>query len=246
MKKRILSIILSMVLIIGAAPLVSAENGSPQESKTELTETQKTEREAFLVIYKQQEEILDKLKTEEKTLVTDNNALSKEIRTILQGKYKDKAEKVKGVGEQVRKLAGEARELHKQLVILRAKGKGTQKDSTGITLTIPEIILQIKDKRAQITALNNGNKKDKEELKSLKAKVQELLDQEKSIREQIEKLREVKETYLASFKSDLENFKFEEAGKDYTNIVETKASIVDLLKQRQTVLKEILTKLNSK
>lgn len=245
MKKRILSIILSLVLIIGTAPLVFAETASPVVPKTELTEQQKVDRDAFLVIYNQQKEKLDALKEKEKTLVTDNNALSKEIRTILQGKYKDKAEKVKGVGKEIKALAEQARTLNKERIQLKSKGKG-KKNNIDNSVRIAKINEDIKAIRAEIASINNGNKKDKEELKALKAKVQVLLDEEKSIREQIEKLREEKETYWTSFKADLESLKFAEAGKDYTNIVETKASIVDLLTQRQTKLKDILVILNSK
>lgn len=247
--KKILSIILSLVLIIGTAPLVFADT-VPTESIPILTDTQISERDAFLVIYNEQKVKLDALRTEEKALVTANNALSEQIRTILQGKYKDKAEEVKTVGEQVRALAKQARDLHKQLISLKAKGKGkgkgNKKNSVVITSTAADITTQIKDIRAQIIALNNGHKKDKEALKALKEIVQGSFDQEKAIKEQIETLKKEKETYEISFKTDLESLNYAKAGDDYKNIVETKASIVDLLKQRQTILNEILVKLNSK
>jgi len=242
MKKRILSIILSLVLIIGTAPLVFAEAGTP-DSGAVLTEQQKTDREAFMKVFEEQKKTLEGLREQEKKLVTDNNALSEEIRTILQGKYKAKAEEIKGVGKTIKALTEDARKLNKERIGLKAKGK---KNSAENLARIAEINKEIKKLRDQIASINNGHKKDKEELKALKASVQDLLDKEKGIRKQIEEKRDQKEACWTTFKADLEKSDYEAAEKDLDNIIQLKKDIIDLLTQRQTVLKDILNKLNTK
>ncbi|MDV3426392.1 MAG: hypothetical protein LIR50_04260, partial [Bacillota bacterium] len=100
MKKRILSIVLSLVLIIGAAPLVFADTTKP-DAKTELTEEQKTERKAFVEAFEKQKGDYETLKSQEKDLIVQNNALAKDIRSLIQVKYKDAVKELKSVGELV-------------------------------------------------------------------------------------------------------------------------------------------------
>lgn len=242
MKKRILSIILSLVLIIGAAPLVFAETVSP-DNQAELTEQQKTDREAFLKAFEEQKKTLEGLNEQEKTLVTENNNLSKEIKTILQGKYKDKADEIKGVGKEIKALAEQARKLNKERISLKAKGK-SKKNTVENLARITEINNEIKDIRAEIASINNGHKKDKEELKALKASVQDLLNKEKEIRKTIEEKREEKEACWESFKAAMEKMDYKTAGDELTKIVQLKKDIVELLTQRQAILKDILAALN--
>lgn len=236
MKKRILSIILSLVLIIGASPMVFADT-VPTDAGAVLTEGQKSEREAFVEAFENQKGDYETLKAEEKKLIAENNALAKEIRSLIQGKYKDKAEEIKSVGEQVRDLAKQAKKSNQERLKLKAKGKKTAEDLTAIANKNKDI----KSIRDQITSIISEHKQDKEALKELKAKFQDRLNREMGLGRLIQEKREEKETYESSFKADLGKLEYKEAAEDFSKIYEKKTEIVNLLKDRKTRLETLKT-----
>lgn len=239
--KKLLSIVLSFAILFGSTPRVFAT--IPDTTKVELTEEQKVAREAFLTTYEEEKIKLEALRTESETLIKSNNDLSKEIKTILQGKWKNKTENIKGVGTEIKALAEKARLLNKQRIEIRAEGIKNKDKKTENSPKIQDITNQINGIREQIKSINNGNKAAKEEVKALKEKVTELINKEKDLKKQIESLREEKETYWSNFREDLNSNDYTKALIDYKKIIETKSKIVDLLKQRQVVLNQILAAL---
>ncbi|MFA6939756.1 MAG: hypothetical protein WCQ54_02070 [Clostridiaceae bacterium] len=244
MKKRILSIVLSLVLIIGASPMVFADTVST-DAKAELTEEQKTERKAFVEAFENQKNDFEKLKTTEKNLIAENNALAKEIRSLIQGKYKVKAEEVKSIGEQVRDLAKQAKKSNQERLKIKAKGKKTAEDLTAIANKNKDI----KSIRDQIASIISRHKQDKEALKGLKAKFQDRLNQEMGLGRLIQEKREEKETYEKDFKADMDKLDYTKAAEDFSKIYKKKQEIVNLLEERKirlgTLKTDVLSYLNN-
>lgn len=236
MKKRILSIVLSLVLIIGASPLVFADT-VPTDAGAVLTEGQEKDRKAFLETFNSEKKTLEDLRGQEKELVTANNDLSKEIRTILQGKYKVKAEEVKSIGEQVRDLVKQAKKSNQERLKLKAKGKKTAEDLTAIANKNKDL----KSIRDQIASIISEHKQDKEALKELKAKFQDRLNQEMGLGRLIQQTKSEKQKYEDEFKANLEKSNYKEAAEDFAKIIEKKQEIVNLLKDRKTRLETLKT-----
>lgn len=237
MKKRILSIVLSLVLIIGASPMVFAETADTEKTKAELTEQQKSDRKAFLEVYNDQKGTFDQVKADEKYWIKQNNEISKEIRTIIRENYKGKVEGVKTAGEQVRELVKEAKELNQERLKLKAKGKKTAEDLT----TIVNKNKDIKSIRDQIASIISKHKQDREALKEVKRSLAE----EKGLGRLIQQAKSEKQKYEEEFKTDLEKSDYKEASKDFSKIIEKRNEIVTLLKARYDKLKAIKDDLNS-
>lgn len=122
-----------------------------------------------------------------------------------------------------------------QLVSLRQQTKDAR-DANSVDAK------QIKEKLKTKISINKDSAKDAN--KTLKDNVKNQLEKAKTIHETIKTQQEEKSKLWSTYKENMKNKDYTTAGLTFKSIIDKKSSILNNLKQRSAILKQVLVSLN--
>lgn len=265
--KKILSALLTISLISSMSTIAYAEgNDTTTPAQTvkaaqneTLTPEQKQARDAFLKVYYDYMNQLVALRQQTQEAQTANNTAAKQIKDKLKAKTalsSDTVSKLKDLAAQRKSLVEQAKQLHQQRLSLRTQYKDAVKAKDvdkmkSIEQQILDLNNQISDLKAKDDAIKAQIEPLKEQIKSikdansqLKANVKNLLEQAKTIHETIKTQEQEKAQLWNTYKENIKNKDYAAAETTLKSIVDKKAAILANIKQRGTILNQILASLN--
>lgn len=262
--KKLLSALLTISLISSTATIAYAEgNGttttSPTTQNGTLTPEQKQAKDSFLKVYYDYMNQLVALKNQIQEAQTANNNAAKQIKDKVKAKTtanSDTVSKLKDLAAQRKTLVEQAKQLHQQRITLKtqykdavkAKDVDKMKSIEQQILDLNNQISELKSKddaiKAQIDPLKEQLKNIKDSNKELKDNTKNQLEQAKSIQETIKALEQEKTQLWTTYKENIKNKDYTAAEATLKSILDKKTSILANVKQRGTILNQVLSSLN--
>lgn len=265
--KKFMSILITLSLIGGPSTLAfaagtdasTAAQTTTSAKSTTLTPEQKQAKDAFLKVHSDYMNQLTTLRQQTKEAEAANSTVAKQIKDKLKSKTTLSAEdtaKLKDLATQRKALVDQAKQLHQQITSLKSQYKDaeTAKDKSkmsSIKQQIQDLNSQLKDIKAKEDAINTQLAPLKDQLKSikdgnkqLKDNVKSQLQQAKTIHETIKTLDNEKTQLWNTYKENVKNKDYAAAETTFKAIIDKKSSILDNIKQRGTILNQILSSLN--
>jgi len=265
--KKFMSILITLSLIGGSATLALAAGTdantdvqtTTSTQSTNLTPEQKQARDAYLKTYSEEMSQLTTLRQQTKEAQEANNTVAKQIKDKIKSKTTsngDNVSKLKDLAAQRKALVEQAKQLHQQVISLRsqykdaANAKDTAKMSS-IKQQIQDLNSQVKDIKAkndaikaQIAPLRDQLKSTKDANKQLREDAKSQLQKAETIRETIKTQENEKTQLWNTYKENIKNKDYAAAETTFKSIIDKKASILENIKQRGTILNQILSSLN--
>ncbi len=265
--KKFMSILITLSLIGGSSTLAfaagtdasTAAQTTTSAKSTSLTPEQKQAKDAFSKVHSDYMNQLTTLKAQTKEAEESNSAVSKQIKDKLKSKTTlsaDDAAKLKDLSSQRKDLVSQAKQLQQQITSLKSQYKDAVSSKDTATMSslkqqIQDLTSKVKDIKAKEEAINTQLVPLKNQLKSIKDGSKQLKDNAKIKLQQAETIHETIKT-LDSEKTQLWNtYKENVKNKDYAtaettlkSIIDKKSSILDNIKQRGTILNQVLSSLN--
>lgn len=265
--KKFMSILLTLSLIAGTSMVAFAEGndatGTAQtttsKQTTALTSEQQQARDAYLKIHFEDMNQLVTLRQQTETARDANNADAKQIKDTLKEKTtlnNDSVSKLKALASQRKTLTEQAKQLHQKRLPLKTqykdavKAKDVEKMKT-IEQQILDLNKQVSDLKvkddaikAQILPLKDQLQGIKDANKKLRDDVKNKLEQAKTIRVTIKIQGEEKAKLWVTYKENIKNKDYTTASITFKAIIAKKSAMLNNIKQRGTILKQVLTSLN--
>lgn len=265
--KKIISVLVAISLITGTSTAVFADPSATgatastlgiTQSKN-LTPAQQQARDAFLKVYYDLMNQLVALRQQTQSAVEANNSTLKQIKDKLKAKTSissDTLSKLKELAKQRKDLNSQAKNLHQQRVSLKSQYKDAVKAKDlekmkSIEQQILDLNKKISDLKAQDDAIKAQIAPLKEQLKSLrdankqlKSSVKTQLQQAKTIQETIKTQEQEKAKLWNTFRENIKDKDYTAAEATLKAIIDKKSAILDNIKQRGTILNQILSSLN--
>lgn len=265
--KKILSLLLTLALVAGTSTVALAEGSTPSQTTTTAATTQNTAltpeqqqaRDAFLKVYYDDMNQLVTLRQQTQTAVDANNAVSKQIKDKLKAKTTlnpDTVSKLKDLASQRKSIADQAKQLNQQRITLKTQYKAavSAKDVDKMK-SIEQQILDINNQintlkanaasiKTQLAPLQEQLKSMKDSNKQLKDNVKSQLQQANTIHDTIKTQEQEKTQLWNTYKENIKNKDYSAAENTFQAILAKKSSILDNIKQRGTILNQVLSSLN--
>lgn len=265
--KKFMPILLTLSLIVGTSTVTFAEentnSGTTQSTagtnSAKLTPEQQQARDEYLKVHFDDMNQLVALRQQTKDAQDANNATAKQIKDKLAAKTavnKDNTTKLKDLATQRKALAEQAKQLHQQRLSLRDEYKAAVKaKDTAKMKSIEQQILDLNKQVSELKAKDDAIKVQvaplKEQLKSLRDTSKQLKDSVKTQLQQVKtigdtiKTQEQEKTKLwNTYKENIKNKDYTTAGATFKAIIDKKSAILTNIKQRGTILNNILSSLN--
>lgn len=264
--KKFLSVLLTLSLVAGTSVVTFAEGNDSTAAtqdaaaqNTKLTPEEQQARDEYLKVHFEDMNQLVTLRQQTRDAVAANNETARQIKEKLKAKTtidKDTAAKLKDLASQRKALAEKAKQLHQQRLTLRSqykdavKARDVEKMKT-IEQQILDLNKQVTDLKAQDDTIKAQIAPLKEQLKSmrdsnkqLRANVKSQLQQVKTIGDTIKTLQQEKAQLWKTYAENIKNKDYTAAGATFKQIIEKKTAILNDIKQRGTILNQILASLN--
>lgn len=260
--KKFIVIFLTLSLILGTPTIAFAEGNdtsSQTSQNTNLTPDQQQDRDSFLKVYFDYMNQLVALRQQTIDAQNANNTIVKQIRDKLKSKTvlnSDTVSKLKDLANQRKALIDQAKQLHQQRLTLRDQYKDAVKardlnKMQSIEQQILDLNSQINDLKAkddsikaQIAPLRDQLKSMTDQNKQLKDSIKSQLDQAKSILQTIKTQEQEKAQLWNTYKDNIKNKDYSNAEATFKAIIDKKSAILTNIKERGTILNQILSSLN--
>lgn len=265
--KKFMSILLTLSLIAGTSTVAfAAGNDTPAANQattstqsTTLTPAQKQARDAYLTVHFADMNQLVALRKQTDDARDANNAATKQIKDKLKAKTtlnKDSIAKLKDLASQRKALTQQAKLLQQQRLSLRtqyrdavkAKDADKMKSIESQVLDLNKQVSDIKVKddaiKAQITPLKDQIKNIRDTNNTLKDNVKNQIQQAKTISETIKTQEQEKAQLWNTYKENIKNKDYTTAATTFKAIIDKKSAILTNIKQRGTILNQVLASLN--
>lgn len=265
--KKFMSILITLSLIGGPSTLAFAAGTdatttaqtTASAQSTSLTPEQKQARDAYLKVHADYMNQLTTLRQQTKEAEEANNAVAKQIKDKIKSKTalnSDTVSKLKDLASQRKALVDQAKQLHQQITSLKSKYKdaSSAKDTatmSSIKQQIQDLSSQVKDIKAkddaiktQISPLKDQVKIAKDANKQLRDSVKNQLQQAKTIHETIKTQENEKTQLWNTYKENIKNKDYAAAETTFKSIIDKKSSILQNIKQRGTILNQVLNSSN--
>lgn len=264
--KKMISFLLTLALVTGTSTMAFAEgsdNTATQEASTaqstKLTPQEQQARDEYLKVHFEDMNKLVDLRQQTRDAVAANNAAAKQIKEKEKGKTElnqDTVTKLKDLASQKKALGEQGKQLQQQRLSLKnqykdaVKARDTEKMKT-IEQQILDINKQVADLKSQNETIKAQISPLKDELsgarasnKTLRQDVKNQLQQVKTIGDTIKSQEQEKSQLWKDYAGEIKNKDYEAAGTTFQKIIEKKSAILDNIKQRGTILNNILASLN--
>lgn len=265
--KKFMSILLTLSLISGISTVTFAAandtTGTTQTTTTTkdvtLTPVQKEARDAYLKIHSEAMNQLVALRQQTEVARDTNNATATQIKDKLKAKTalnSDSVTKLKDLASQKKTLVEQAKQLHQQKLSLKTqysdsvKSKDVAKMKTiqQQKLDLNKQIIDLKAKNdaieVQISPLKGQLKSTREANSGLKKDVKAQLLKAKSIHETIKTEQQEKAKLWVTYKENIKNKDYTTAAVTFKSIIDKKSTILSNIKERGTILNQVLASLN--
>lgn len=264
--KKFLSVLLTLSLVAGTSVVTFAEGNASTTATSDaaaqaakLTPEEQQARDEYLKVHFEDMNQLVTLRQQTRDAVAANNETAKQIKEKLKAKTaidKDTAAKFKDLASQRKALVEKAKQLHQQRLTLRSQYRDAVKardveKMKNIEQQILDLNKQITDLKAQDDAIKAQIAPLKEQLKSmrdsnkqLRADVKSQLQQAKTIGETIKTLQQEKAQLWKTYAENIKSKDYTAAETTFKQIIEKKTAILNDIKQRGTILNQVLASLN--
>ena len=265
--KKFMSILLTLSLITGTSTAALAVGndsiGTPQTmtstKSATLTPLQKQAREAYLKIHFDDMNQLVSLRQQTQTAQDASNVDAKQIKDKLKSKTKlDNVSitKLKDLTSQRKVLITQAKELHQHRLSLKKQYKDSVKAKDVEKMkSVQQRILRLNNQvgvikakvnaiKVQISPLKDQLKDIKDVNKTLKDDVKNQLAQAKTIHATIKTQEKEKAQLWITYNENIKNKDYTTAGTTFKSIIDKKSAILINIKERITILKQVLSSLD--
>lgn len=248
--KKIVSTVLALSMLFGAAPIARAEEPPTQA----ITPEQQEARQKYLPIHLEKMTQLTDLRAQTEAAVENNNNLAKQIKEKItsQKQNQDAIASIKAVIAKNKELTAQAKNLNTQRAdaLKQFRDAVKSKDASAAASAKDKVLAlnsQIESLRQQIKANIDSIKSQKDQLKAyrdaLKSKrdqVKPLSEQAKSLREKIVSAEQAKQKLWETYKANINSKDYDSAANTLQSIIDTKANILKDIKARGEILANIL------
>jgi len=263
--KKLISMLITLSLIGGSSTVTFAAGNSTTTTSNaastqaaNLTPQQQQARDAFLKVYFDDMNQLVALRQQTQTAVDANNGVAKQIKDKLKAKItisSDTITQLKDLVSQRKILIDQAKQFQTQRISLRSQYEDaiTAKDITKMKsieqqiLALNNSVSDVKAKdagiKAQITPMQSQLKTMRDTNNQLKADVNTALSQAKAIEATIKTQEQEKAQLWSTYKENMKSKDYSAAETTFKAIIDKKSSILDNIKQRGTILNQILSSL---
>lgn len=254
--KKVISAVLALSMVLGTATISKAAGAT-----TPLTPEQQEARQKYLPIHLEKMTQLTDLRTQTKTVVDNNNNLTKQIKDKVQSvkdsqQNKDTIASIKSTLQKNKDLVAQAKDLNNQRAEAQKQFKEAvkAKDTTAANAAKEKVLAlnsQIESLRQQIKANSDSVKPLKDQITALRNSVKSIKDQAKPLEQQAKDLRQkiseqekAKNQLWQTYKSNIQAKDYTTAANTLQSIIDAKTKILADIKSRGDILNNILSVVN--
>lgn len=255
---KLLIIFVTFVSFLGFSDYIFAEDEDVTTTSDITTTSITFERQNFIDAYIAKKEILEDLRTQTKTARDDNNNLVAQIKELIKSKeqtaIQTKITEVNALRESIKGTIAEAKTYvaerqNLRLKIIESLEKGNALKVTELNEQKNEVISKLntykstlETNRSKINALLEELKTYREENKIKNQEIRALFSQTKTIHDEIIEENNLKNLKWEEFRASIGDKNYGKAIEAFDAIIASKTKILEDLKAKNVLLKEIISK----